>query len=361
MNDRKSGFGAFPVRIFLQMASVPYGMAVSIRNYLYNKKVYKALDVPCRVVSIGNLSVGGTGKTPVTVLTARLLKSSGCSVAVVSRGYGRSGKEPLIVSDGRKIFAMPQEAGDEPHIIASSVPDIPVVVGADRYRAARLAFERFRPDVIVLDDGFQHRRLYRNVDIVTLDAENLYGNEHLLPRGILRESPYGLRRAKAVIVTRFREKTCRRDSIERMIRYYSREIPVFLSEHVPAGLRKPGTADPEDTGILKSGRIAAMSNIVNPESFRQMILTLGGDIAVHHVLPDHHRYTAEELDRIERESLDDGAGLILMTAKDERNLPDAFRFKSLPSFVLDIEAVLIEKQDEYLDIIAPGQKKTGKL
>ena len=158
-------------------------------------------------------------------------------MAVVSRGYKRKGREPLVVSDGVSVMATPVEAGDEPHIIASET-GVPVVVGADRGKAAELAFRRFESDVIVLDDAFQHRGLYRNVDIITLDAENPYGNEHLLPRGILRESPRGLSRAKAVVITRYND-SLRRDSIERMVRYYDRKIPIFWSSHIPKAFRLP--------------------------------------------------------------------------------------------------------------------------
>jgi tetraacyldisaccharide 4'-kinase len=332
-----------------------------MRNLLYDRRIYKPLDVPCRVVSIGNITVGGTGKTPIVIMTAKHLKAAGYKVAVISRGYRRRGKEPLKVSDGETIFSTPREAGDEPHIIALSVSGVPVFVDSDRYRAAHLVCNRIKPDVIILDDGFQHRRLYRNVDVVTLDAENLYGNGCLMPRGILRESPYSLLRAKAVIITRFHEETCRRENIERMVRFYNRNVPIFWSRHVPSGLRAPGTGEKVNSDEIRGARVAAMSNIACPDSFRRMLVSLGADITVHHTMPDHHRYSEHELERIEQESRDADASIIIMTAKDERNLPESYRFKSARALVLDIEASLIEHGDEYLEIIAPGflKKETG--
>ena len=349
------------LRFVLRALSVGFRLVVSCRNFLYTKQLIKSKDVACRVVSIGNLTVGGTSKTPVVIKTVELLQSIGCSVAVVSRGYKRKGSGHFVVSDGESFIACPEDAGDEPHIIASSLTGVPVVVGKDRYRAAEYACSHFRPDVIVLDDAFQHRRLFRNVDVVTLDAENPYGNGHLLPRGILRESPRELSRAKAVIVTNFHDGM-RRDRIERMVRYYDRKVPIFYSTHKPKGLRPAGNADDpavDCTGTstapesLNGARITAMSNIACPESFRRTLTSLGADIIHHHIMADHHRYTQEELEHIERDSIDAGASMLVMTAKDERNFPENFRFNTLQAFVLDIEAELMENHDDYLKIVAP--------
>ncbi len=171
-------------------------------------------------------------------MIARMLADAGYSAAVVSRGYGGQVSSPTVVSDGAAVITTPDETGDEPHIIASALPGVPVVVGKDRHRAALLAFERFRPRAILLDDGFQHRRLFRNIDIVTVDAGTLIGNEHLLPRGVLRESPYGLKRAHALIVTRFDHEN--RDKIQRTVRYFDRRVPIILERPYsdrPAGAR----------------------------------------------------------------------------------------------------------------------------
>ena len=352
MYDRRKDFASLPLRVVLRILSVIYSLVISVKNYLYDKRVFKTNDVPCRVVSIGNLTVGGTGKTPAAIMTAKLLMAEGYKVAVVSRGYGRKEKTPLVVSDGVKILATPAESGDEPYIIASSVTGVPVVVGADRYRAAELAFQRFRPDVIVLDDAFQHRRLYRNADIVTLDAGDPYGNDYLLPRGILRESPWSLSRAKAVIITRYHEDM-HREKIERMVKYYNRNVPIFFSKHVPKALRIPFSVQCRDPEFIRDKKIAALSNIACPSSFRQTLVSLGGDVAVHHSMDDHHRYTAQELNRLEREIPDSGADILVMTAKDERNLPDSYRFKTVPAFVLDIEASITEQKEEYLKIVEP--------
>lgn len=365
LHDRRTDHVTLPLRFVLRSLSVIYGIIIATRNFLYTRHIYKTRDIPCRVVSIGNLTVGGTGKTPVVIMTARFLLNRGYTVAVVSRGYRRQGKEPFIVSDGVSLAASPIEAGDEPHIIASALPGVPVVVGADRYKAAQLAYDRFRPNVLLLDDAFQHRRLYRDVDIVTLDAHSPYGNERLLPRGILRESPYSISRAKAVIVTRYHEGL-RREKIERMIRFYNRTVPVFLSRHIPSGLRPAGHDAGEDTmdvsqrftkpQELSGIRIAALSNIACPDSFRQMLDSLGADVVFHRIMEDHHRYIEQELDGVQKESVDAGAEILVMTAKDERNLPDGYQFKRIRAYVLDIEAALLENDDEFVEIIKPYKK-----
>lgn len=352
MYDRRKDFASLPLRAVLRFLSLIYSMVVSMRNYLFDKRVFKTRDVPCRVISIGNLTVGGTGKTPVTIMTAKLLMTEGYKVAVVSRGYGRKEKTPLVVSDGVKILASSSESGDEPHIITSSLSGVPVVVGEDRHRAADLAYQRFRPDVIVLDDALQHRRLYRNADIVTLDAGDPYGNDYLLPRGILRESPWSLSRAKAVIITRY-HNDMRRDKIERMVKYYNRDVPIFLSRHVPKALRIPFSDQFKNPEFIKDKKIAALSNIACPSSFRQTLVSLGGDVAVHHILDDHHQYNAQELNRLEKAITDNGTNILVMTAKDERNLPDSYRFNTVQAFVLDIETSIIEQSEDYLKIVEP--------
>ncbi len=351
--DRRKGAATMPLRFVLRLFASVYDFLTSVRNFLYDKRILRARDLPCRVISIGNIIVGGTGKTPVTIMIAGLLKEAGRSVAVVSRGYKRQGKAPVVVSDGSSILVSSLESGDEPHIIASGLEDVPVVVGKDRFNAARLAYERFRPDVILLDDAFQHRRLYRNVDIVTIDADDPVGSEYLLPRGQFRESPYGLKRAKAVVMTRFCDNFHNRERIERMIRYYSRNVQIFCSTIEATGLRKPGGLDKIGMDTLQGKKIAALSNIANPVSFYRLLEANGAVIVLKRAMPDHHRYTSEELEDIENDSVKAGAGIVVMTAKDERNLPEGYNVEIIKKLVLDINAVLVGDIEEFMKIIAP--------
>lgn len=339
------------IRAFLSVLSKIYGVAVGIRNFLYDRNILKNRDVPCRIVCIGNLTVGGTGKTPVVIMTASMLIDKGYSVAVVSRGYGGSSKDVTVVADTNGVLVSSDVSGDEPQIIAASLPGVPVVVGKDRFRAAEYACEKFHPKVIVLDDGFQHRRLDRNVDIVTIDARNPFGNECLLPRGILRESPSSMKRAKAAVVTRFDESVRKR--IERMIRYYDRRIRIFFTKHSPVAFRVTGTAERLALDYCKGKRIAALSNIADPDDFYRSLESLGAEIVLKIAMPDHHKYTQGDIEKIENDAREANAELIVMTAKDEKNLPDGTVFSPLSSVVLDIEATLLEEHEAYFDLIRP--------
>ncbi len=352
MYDRRRDAVNLPVRAVLRVISVIYYYITFWRNFLYDRRVLKFRFAPCRVISIGNIIVGGTGKTPVVIMTAKLLKKAGLSVVVVSRGYKRYSKGPLVVSDGSNVLVSYFEAGDEPHIIASSLTDVPVVVGKNRYKAAMLAYKRFNPDVIILDDAMQHRRLYRDVDIITMDADNPIGSKYLIPRGLLRESPYFIGRAKAVVVTRFGEEH-KREKIERIIRYYSHSVPIFYSRYTSTGLREPGSTIKVGIDAIQGKRIAALSNVANPVSFYRNLESQGADIVFKHAECDHHHYTSEELQDIEKNSLKAGAEIIVMTAKDERNFPEGYNVKIVKKLVLDIETVIIEDLEDYLKIVAP--------
>ena len=216
---------------FLFALSLLYGSIVRTREFFYQKKIFKSRKLPCKVISVGNLTVGGTGKTPMTIHLARRLSCQGYKTAVISRGYGgRSEKSAAIVSDGHQILLQSDEAGDEPFMIARNLKHIPVIVGQNRVKAGWLAIEKFAPDVIVLDDAFQHLKLVRDIDLVLLDYHRPYGNKHLLPRGTLREPISALARADAFILTR-----C--DAVPGEDQAALKKIignrPVFKTVHIP--------------------------------------------------------------------------------------------------------------------------------
>jgi tetraacyldisaccharide 4'-kinase len=339
-----------PLRAPLRCLSVLYGAGVRIRAFLYDRGVLKTGRVPCTVVSIGAIAAGGTGKTPCTIMTARMLLNAGFQVAVVSRGYRRASRGVLVVSDGLGRVRHPSEAGDEPHLIASSLPGVPVVVGEHRAEAAMLAWNRFHPDIVMLDDGFQHRRLRRDTDIVTLDAALPFGNGFLLPRGMLREPPEALVRAGVIVFTRCTENI-ERDRCERVIRRFNSRAPVFFSRHVPVRIRAIGSGETYDPAGMTGRRVAALSNIADPDSFHRMLATLGAEILRTHVMPDHHRHRKRELEWIERDAVNFGADMLVMTAKDERNLPDGYIPAAVPAYVLDMEAVLLGDREHFLDTV----------
>lgn len=291
-------------------ASRLYLAGVGLRNYLYNAGTLRARRVACRVISVGNIMVGGTGKTPMVIMLARMLKKRGWRPAVLSRGYGgKRGKDIGVVSDGCRILMDPREAGDEPVLIAHSIPEVPVIVAGDRVRAGMAALERFGTDVLILDDGFQHRRLARDIDVVLLDGNRPFGNGFLLPRGGLREPQSSLRRADVVILT----STGRTHALSLGDHYHG---PVFTARRRPVELVKERAEKPYALECLAGKKICAFAGIANPEGFRETLEPLCGKIISFLPFPDHRTYTAADIAYIRKIFDDSGAQVLVTTEKD---------------------------------------------
>ena len=302
-----------PLHIFFYLLSLPYGAAVLARNRLFDSGALPQQDVGCPVVSVGNLTVGGTGKTPMAIRVAGMLRDRGMRPAVLSRGYGGSSAAGvLVVSDGRQLLAGPEEAGDEPVLIARRLPGVPVLAGAKRAVTGRYARENFGADVLVLDDGFQHRWIRRDLDIVLLDSREPLGNGFLLPRGPLREPPEALERAGVVVLTRSEE---RGDALGGPLAGLVAGRPVLRTRIRPTRLIATDGAE-LPLSHLAGRRVFAFAGIARPESFRRTLEGLGADVAGFRALPDHHRYGAEDVRRIERAFDETGAEILVTTEKD---------------------------------------------
>jgi len=316
----------FSFESFLSVLSIIYGRAIKLKEFCHKNKILKSKELPCKVISIGNITAGGTGKTPMTIKTAQILKNLGYKTAVISRGYkGSAEKTGGIVSNGQNIFMKPEEAGDEPFMMAAKLKNIPVVVGQDRYRAGMLAIKKFNPDVIVLDDAFQHIKLKRNVDIVLLDCNSPFGNSHLLPRGILREPPSSLSRADALIITRFNfaSDQIRQTTIDK-IKSTAHGKQIFISSHVPNIYKPVKNKDnilsmnlqPCAPDFLHKRRIIAFSGLAQNNNFRKSVKTLKCNLINFLDFPDHHNYTETDLKTIIKTAVDAEAEFILTTEKD---------------------------------------------
>lgn len=272
----------------LRLAASLYGGLIRLRNRHYDRPGSSSrVEVP--VLSVGNLTLGGTGKTPIVAWIARRLSDSGVRPAIVSRGYrGKAGRGPLLASSGDGPTCDAALCGDEPFLLASTLPGVMVVVGSDRVAGALLAHSR-GADVIVLDDGFQHRRLDRDLDIVLLDAGDPFGGGRLLPAGRLREPLGGLRRAHAVLITRARRQE-RFAEIERVVRRHNRSVPILTAGH-----RGVGFVDARGAPCERPSRAVAFCGIGSPEGFRADLEACGVELLDFRRWPDHHAYTPREL------------------------------------------------------------------
>lgn len=269
-----------------------YSMVLSIRALLYQAGVLRIHRLPCPVISIGNITVGGTGKTPVTVLVAKELQRRGCRVAVLSRGYGGSLEgQVAVVSDGCSLLLGPEQAGDEPCLLAKSVPGLIVVIGSDRYKAGLLALDRFKVDVFLLDDGFQHIRLYRDLNILLLDANRPFGNNWTLPLGLLREPRTALKRANLTLFTRCRGQM---DTLPVLA------MPVSRSYHRLVSFQLLATGMMVTLEQLQRGRVVAFAGIAEPAAFFEALLQIGVEPVATLNLPDHEPYQAAGLEKIQQ-------------------------------------------------------------
>jgi len=307
---------------FLNVLSLPYRLAVASRNRLYDKGVFRQERLPCPVIGVGNLTVGGTGKTPTVILLANALRGRGLRPAVLSRGYGGNARTPVnIVSDGYRILVDWRQAGDEPLLIARMTPGVPVLTGARRSLTGAAALERFGADCLVLDDAFQHRALHRDIDILLVDATRPFGNGFLLPRGPLREAPESIRRAHVVILTGADRQVPEPPLIKTL------SVPRFRGTHRPQALVEGDTGRLRSLTELRGQRLCAFAGIGRPEAFRQTLAELGTQVTAFKAYPDHHPYSRSDLDRLLLLAGQSGTDRLLTTEKD------GVRLAAFPDFL----------------------------
>ncbi len=324
----------FSAEFFLLIASAFYGVIVRIRNTLYRLRIFKQKRLQCKVVSVGNIAVGGTGKTPMTIYLAEKLTKLGYKVVVISRGYkGKFEKKGGIISDGKEILTGPDFSGDEPFLMAAILKDIPIVVGQNRYLAGLLAIKNFCPEVIILDDSFQHIKLFRDIDLLLLDSGRPFGNFHLIPRGVLREPAASIKRADAFILTRYSGNMDARNTIGAI----SNNQPVFEAcntfyffkvkkgdvSNLAACFRNELS---EDFSFVAGKKVVAFSGIAGNSHFRKTLEEFKCDILDFFGFPDHHRYTSGDIERISKSVRDGRAELVMTTEKDFARMDGKFNF-----------------------------------
>src|SRR3989441_4099359 len=292
-----------------------YGLAMRARAALYARGLLRQQILPCRVISVGNLTVGGTGKTPVVIALAAALRDCGRMVGVISRGYRRrSGTSILEISDGCTLRGHPEDSGDEPFLIAQRCSGVPVAVGADRPRVGRYLVDRFDLDTLVLDDGFQHLALRRDMDILVLDAGAPFGNGYLLPRGRLREPLSAMERASAVLVTRASQAQ-RLDELQATVRAVAPAVPIWITDFAPSAVVQVGGLAAVEPSALKGERVLAVSGIGNPDSFRRLLGATRAIVVDHCGFPDHHAYSVDDLQRVRSAAEQAGVGRVVKTGE----------------------------------------------
>jgi tetraacyldisaccharide 4'-kinase len=332
--------------LILPPLSTLYGAVTRTRLALYRRGTFRTTRLSRPVISVGNITAGGTGKTPFVEWVAKTIAATGKNVCILTRGYGReNAHQQVVVSDGTTIVATPAEAGDEPYLLASNLlaknlpGSVAVISNADRVSAGRYAIENLNTDCFVLDDGFQHLRLARELNIVTIDATNPWGGGKLLPYGLLREPLSGLIRADCVVLTRY-------DQIENVepLRAQIADLipgPVFLSS-----MRVVNAS-------FASGPVAAFCAVGNPGSFFAQLRKHGYKLAFEKTFTDHHSYKQKDVDDLISAATRAGAKSLITTAKDAVKLRSlAF---SLPWQVLQIE-IEIENESALAELIAAASR-----
>ena len=342
----------WPALALLSGASWLYRKGVLAKYHSIASHPERQEHVPAVVISLGNITVGGTGKTPTACMLARRLQAQGWRVALLNRGY-RSQREQggaAVMSDGQHVLLTAEEGGDEACLMARSLPGVPVLVGRHRAAGGRLAVERFGTQVLLLDDGFQHWQLYRDLDIVLVDGTNPFGNGHVLPRGILREPLEQLARAGAFIITkRDQISQDRADAIVRQLRQYNWQAPVAMAVHKPASClsfdawydgRRAGEA-----GLPKGTKVLAVSALGNPVSFEQTLRDAGFTVAAAVRYEDHHHYSRDDIRMLAEKAAASGCYL-MTTEKDAVKLPASLIHEyDLPLYVLSITIEIVEGQE----------------
>src|SRR5687768_5693367 len=365
ISGQRRGKRAAIARFCLFLLSKVYAAAVKVRRFLYNVRLLRDSTLGVQVIAIGNLTVGGTGKTPVVEKFARELKEQGRVVAILSRGY-RSKPPPLskrlinkllfredrtpprIVSDGKSLLLDSETAGDEPYMLASNLRDVVVLVDKDRVKAGRYAIEKFGCDTLLLDDGFQYWKLRgRRRDIVLIDCQQPFGNERMLPRGTLREPPTHLARANTIFITKSDGNT---DALRKRIAQFNSTAAIIECVHHPLYFEDVFTAEQFGMEHLRGKRVASLSGIAQPESFEKSLGSIGAEVVYSKRFADHHRFTQQEVINVINRSKKRQAQIIVTTQKDAVRFPKVDR-RDIPILFMRVEIKILKGATDFHDCV----------
>ena len=319
--------------------SLLYWGALIVRDLLYRLKLLKTSKISCKIISVGNISIGGTGKTPTVIYLTYLLKSLNLKVAIISRGYKRNTTGLLVVSRGKGPSCPLSDCGDEPYMMAKKLKNIPIVVDKNRYRGCTYLVNNFSPDVIIMDDGFQHKSIYRDMDLVLIDGSTNYNDYKLLPSGVLREPWHEIKRADAILLTKkIPGPLLKRKLNELTIPIFQTRITAMIGRSYLQPIKK----------IPIKEKVFLFSGIGNPQFFKKTIKQMGFNICGAKKFADHYSYTKKDINNIEESAKTLNAKYLLTTEKDWFKL-EKLETK-LPVIVIEIK-IKVEKENEFLKLL----------
>jgi tetraacyldisaccharide 4'-kinase len=365
--ERRHGFRERTLRGILYALSFVYDRIVQFRLYLYRKRIFRERTLGCLVISIGNLTVGGTGKTPIVEKFARALQSGGRRVAILSRGYksvappskrswlerwrNENADPPRIVSDGKSLLLDSLTAGDEPYMLAHNLKDVIVLVDKDRVKSGLFAIDKWKVDTLLLDDGLQYLHLKHRLDIVLVDRQAPFGNEFLLPRGTLREAPRNLRRASYIFITKSTGQP--NDALIERIRRYNRTAEIIECAHHPLYLQNIVTGERLPLDRLRDAYVGSICGIAAPESFEGGLKNLGAHVDLAKRYIDHHRYTAAELQNFIGRCIRRDLEMIVTTEKDAVRMPRLPEAEvKVPIYFLRVEIEILSGHESWEHCVA---------
>ena len=364
--DNKEGKWPSFLRLVLKQLSYLFSVIVQTRLFLYESSIMRPHMLGCQVVSVGNLTVGGTGKTPIVEVLARYLQQSGRKVAILSRGYKRE-KPPLservknkllfkeskippkVVSDGNRLLLDSAQSGDEPYMLATNLPNVSVIVDKDRVKAGQYAIKKLGCDTLILDDGFQYLSLKHRLDIVLVDSTNPFGNDCVLPRGILRERIQNIKRAGFIFITKSSGDGA--PELKKKLRALNPRAEISECRHAAKYIKNIYSNEQKPLEALQGMKVVAISGIAVPQGFERELERRGAEVLHHETYADHHRYSQQEIIDIINKAVEQGADAILTTEKDAVRFPKLERL-DVPVYYLRVEIEMLSGAEAFNDWIS---------